>query len=575
MTLAAPVKKIVTPEEAAAELLNRKRARGTLHEFVRQSWHVIEGGRQLRDGWALGAVCEHTQAWVVGEIRDLLINIPPRMTKSTTCSVCLGPWAWIDHPEVQFMYLSYSDKLSMRDHRKSRQLIESQWYQARWGESYALAHDQNTKVRYDNSKGGYRVQTSLTGTVTGEGADRIVLDDPNSMSDLSEAGLATVESFWTDVMPTRLNDARTGGTLIVQQRGHERDLSGTVLKEGGFVHLRLPMEYEPEKPCITVKLPSTLGKKWRDPRIDKGELLWPERIGAEELAQIKKRLGSQYNISGQLQQRPSPGEGGIIKRKWFQIWENAKPPKLDMIMLSIDTAVSEKKDAAYSAITAWGVFRQPVRAGGQWSRLTNTVDTTPESGGGQWSNMSDPTAPIAEVMVPNVILLNIWRDRCEYTELRKRIKRMSDHYLDDGPLTEPPMKPAKAMKPDMVLIESKSSGISLIQELRKIGVLAIPFNPDKLGDKTMRVRLVTPILEGGRVWLPGKPPDFKLPRKFAAEFLEDAISFPKAAARDVVDTMTQALWRLHSTGWISTPDDEAREEKPTHGTGSGAEEAFY
>jgi len=305
----APIPRVVTPEEAAAELLRRKRARGSLYEFLKQAWHVIEGGRILREGWALGAVCEHLQAVIEGEIRDFILNIPPRMTKSTAGSVCLTPWAWLDHPELQFLYLSYSDKLSGRDHRKARVLIESEWYQRRWGSIYNLAHDQNTKVRYDNNRGGYRVTTSLTGTVTGEGGDVIVMDDPNSMSDLSDAGLATVQSFWEDVMPTRLNDFKKGRRIVVQQRVHEKDISGEIIAsdtDGDWVKLILPMEFEERRRCITVRLPSTNGEKWKDPRTKDGDLLWEERVGKNELRRLKKELGSEYAISGQLQQRPAP-----------------------------------------------------------------------------------------------------------------------------------------------------------------------------------------------------------------------------------------------------------------------------
>lgn len=178
-----------TPEEAAAELLRRQEASTSLYQFLRQAWPHIEGARPLRDGWALQAVCEHLDAVISGQIRDFILNIPPRMTKSTAGSVCLTPYAWTTHPELQFLYLSYSDKLSQRDHVKARRLIECDWYQARWGNKFNLAHDQNTKVRYDNNHGGYRVTTSLTGTVTGEGGDIIVCFPAGTLVFTSEGPL--------------------------------------------------------------------------------------------------------------------------------------------------------------------------------------------------------------------------------------------------------------------------------------------------------------------------------------------------------------------------------------------------
>jgi predicted phage terminase large subunit-like protein len=512
--------KIVTPADAAAELQERKKAKQSLYEFLRQGWSTIEGTRLFRDGWALGAVCEHLQAVVEGEIQDFLLNIPPRMTKSTAGSVCLTPWAWLEYPNLQFLYLSYSDKLAGRDHVKSRRLIESPWYQTRWADKYNLAHDQNTKVRYDNDKGGYRATTSLTGTVTGDGGDIVVIDDPNSASDVSDAGLDSVESFWTDTMPTRLNDAKTGRRIIIQQRLHERDLTGiiTAAKDHGFVHLILPMEFEANRRSVTVVLPSTNGKKWADPRKKDGELLWPERVGEKELKKLKRELKTEYNISGQLQQRPAPGEGGMIKRKWFRIHQSENTPKIKYIVQSWDTALSEKKEAAFNACTTWGIF-----------------DDDHE--------------------LPNMILLAAWRKRCEYHDLREHAKRLSKNYLDDSDLDKSPKKENKALRPDLILVEDKTTGKILIRDLRKAGVTVTAFNPDRYGDKTQRVRFAQPTLQSGHVWVPGLAPSFTTPRYFASVFISQCASFPKAASRDLVDTMTQAVLRMQDSGWIWIPDD--------------------
>lgn len=655
-----PALKPPTPEEAAAELLRREGARNSLYEFLKQAWPQWEGARPFTEGWAIGAICEHVQAVVDGEIRDLLINQPPRTSKSSIVSVALCPWSWVTKPSLQFMYVSYSDKLSGRDHVRSRRVLESSWYQARWGNAFNLALDQNTKVRYDNDAGGYRVTSSITGTVTGEGADifclpgdtwiataggpmmissivdeernvpvwsfnhvsgrrelskieafhkntasamahvRIksdgkswplrltpnhsiwvpdkntyvaaddidvgdvvqtisgtgvvahkmngrkvlpidvynisvvgnrnyyaegtlvhnCLDDPNNVSDVSDAGLDTVQHFWEDVMPTRLNDFKTGRRIVVQQRAHEKDLSGiiTSAKDHGWVHLCLPMEFEQARRCVTVKLPSTNGKRWRDPRIFDGELLWPERVGPDELARLKRELRTEYNISGQLQQRPAPGEGGIIKRKWFRVWTQESTPKIDYILQSWDTALSEKKEAAFNACTTWGIFRDPHD-------------------------------------LPNAILLAAWRKRCEYNELREHAKRLSKNYLDDGELTSSPKPTRRALQPDMILVEDKTTGKILIRDLQRAGVTVVAFNPDRYGDKTARVRMITPTLESGHIWVPGRPPDFTRPRHFADVALSQFASFPKGASRDLVDTMTQAILRLQESGWIWRSDD--------------------
>lgn len=172
---------ILTAAEAAEELLHRRQAKGSLYEFLAQAWPVFEGGRDFTSGWAIGAIAEHLQAVIEGEIKDLLINQPPRTTKSSLTAVCLTPWAWIHFPHTQFFYTSYSDKLSIRDHVKARRLIESSWYQTRYKDIYQLTDDQNTKIRYDNTRGGYRVASSTDGTVTGEGGDILICLPGESM----------------------------------------------------------------------------------------------------------------------------------------------------------------------------------------------------------------------------------------------------------------------------------------------------------------------------------------------------------------------------------------------------------
>lgn len=540
-----------TRAEAAAELLRREQAKDSLYTFLGEAWPQFEGGRDFTGGWAIGAIAEHLGAVIHGQIKDLVINQPPRTTKSSLAGVCLTPWAWIHYPQLQFFYTSYSDKLSIRDHVKARRLMQSNWYQARWGDLFDIAEDQNTKLRYDNTKGGYRVASSTEGTTTGEGGDIIVCDDPNSAKDVSDAKLDTVLEWWNYVMPTRLNDLKTGRRIVVQQRVHEKDITGEILKndvDGDWVRLILPMEFESKRRAVTVKLPSTNGKVWQDPRQQEGELLWPERVGKKELRKLKKELKTEYAVAGQLQQRPSPGEGGIIKKKWFQRWEQPEPPRVQFTILSVDTAMSEEKESAQSAATTWGVFEHP------------------------------------EFRYPCVILLSTWRGQVGYPELRERIIRLSNHYLDNGPIYNPdgtqtkPLRPRKDRKPSMVLIEAKNNGISLIQEISKSDINVIRFNPDKLGDKTMRVRLITPLLESKKVWMPGLPLISKDTGKyyydrfrgFADEFVEQCASFPKAESRDLVDTMTQALWRLEQSGWIGVTGDP---EPPPEYTDGGAQDA--
>jgi len=363
-------------------------------------------------------------------------------------------------------------------------------------------------------------------------------DDPNNVKDQSDARLDEATNFFTRVLPTRFNDPVTGRLIVIQQRTHEKDISGYILSNlsSDYVKLILPMEFETKRRCVTVPLRYTNGKPWRDPRKEVGELLHPAQMPKAQLQELKRTIGSSYAIAGQLQQRPAPEEGGMIKKKWWKIWPHEKPPALQYTILSIDTAMSEREDAAYSAATTWGVF--------------NETETPNEYGAGE----GDGGFP---VVIPNVILLSTWREQCAYPELRRRVQRMAIDYLDDGPSQRPVNK---RRSPDIILVEAKANGISLIQDLRRGGVPAIGFNPDKLGDKKQRVRLITPLIESGRVWLPGKGPDYKVPRPFADDFREQCGMFPNAASRDLVDTMTQALWRLQSSGFVWGTGDPGPEE---------------
>ena len=240
----ANYEKLLARPSLVAEI-ESEMARRSLREFVRQAWHVVEPATPYIPGWHLDAICDHLEAVSRREIRNLLINMPPRHMKSLAVSVFWPCWEWATWPERKWLFSSYAASLSIRDSLKCRRLIESPWYQANWGDRFQLTGDQNAKQRFENNKSGYRLATSVGGTATGEGGDRIVVDDPHNVneaeSDLVRRG---VIDWWDQVMSTRLNDPKTGAKVIVMQRVHEADLAGHVLAQGGYEHLCLPAEYE-------------------------------------------------------------------------------------------------------------------------------------------------------------------------------------------------------------------------------------------------------------------------------------------------------------------------------------------
>ncbi len=510
------------------EYLQREAATKSLYEFVKQSWHVIEPVRPFVDGWHIGAICEHLEAVYRREIRNLLINQPPRTMKSSLLSVFFQPWVWCQAPNNRFLYSCYAATLTIRDAVLSRRLIESSWYQKRYGEVFSFAEDQNAKARYLNNKGGYRLSISVDGSATGEGGDFLIADDPNNAKDgESDASRNSTNHWWDTAYSNRLEDPKTSCRIVSQQRLHEKDISGHIMdndSEKEWVKLILPMEYEKVRRCKTIPLPSTKGKLWEDPRQEEGELLWPHRMGEKELKSLKASLKTQYNIAGQLQQRPAPEDGGILKKSYFKWWKQPAPPKIEHVIQSWDPAMSIKEDSCYSACTTWGLFKS-------------------DNG------------------IMNIILLSMWRGIVEYPELRKMAQRLYFDYRDDDVKNE--IKPDGHHVPDVVLVESKASGISLVQDFLRAGIVATRFFPDKFGDKIERVRRISHFIENGRVWVAARPPDYMRLRASSDIFVEQCAKFPRAESRDLVDTLTQVLLRLSSSGWITHTEDTEIEDKYT------------
>ncbi len=317
MSLNISLAELPSLNEVREEKTRRKLARD-LREYVAEAWHVAEPGTVFIPNWHIDAICEHLEAVTHGDIRNLLINIPPRCMKSLLVSVFWPTWVWAADPSVQWLYSAYGQDLSKRDSLKCRRLIESPWYQRYWGEVFTLTTDQNTKTRFENDRTGVRIATSVGGLGTGEGGDIVVVDDPHNVEEaLSDVQREAALIWWDETMSTRLNDPNTGAKVIIMQRLHEGDLSGHVLERGGYEHLMLPMEYEADRRCVT-----SLG--WKDPRKVEGELFWPERFTPAAVAGLKRELGA-YGTAGQFQQSPAPRGGGYFKEEWLRWYDD--PPK--------------------------------------------------------------------------------------------------------------------------------------------------------------------------------------------------------------------------------------------------------
>lgn len=324
--------------------LDRIDAEESLKGFLQLAWPILEPGRAFSPGWHIDAICDHLEAVTSGQITRLLINVPPGCMKSLTTEVFWPAWEWGPKGMASMRYVSssYSEALTIRDNRKMRSLIRHPWYQRNWGDKFQILSDQDSKTKFENDKTGFKIATSVGGLGTGERGDRVIIDDPHNVKDGESEAVRNSTLLWfTEVMPTRINDPEKSSIIVIMQRVHEDDVSGYILsKELGYECLMLPMEYEPDRHCKT-----SIG--FSDPRTEENELLWPNRMNRTVVERDKKILG-QYAAAGQYQQRPSPRGGGMFKKDWFEVVD-VVPAKGRKTARGWDLASTESEDAAYTA----------------------------------------------------------------------------------------------------------------------------------------------------------------------------------------------------------------------------------
>jgi hypothetical protein len=266
------------------------------------------------DNWHVHLMCEHLEACARGEITRLVINVPPRHLKSITVSVAWPAWLLGHDPAARIMAASYSRALSVKHALDCRLVIGAPWYR-RIFPGVELAPDQNEKHKFQTTRRGHRIATSVGGTATGEGADVLIADDPhNPRQAMSERARESALDWFDQTFASRLNDKRRGVIVVVMQRLHARDLTGHLLAKGGWQHLCLPAEAERR-----TRIDFGRVRVLRRP----GALLHPAREGRAEIARAKRELGS-HAYAAQYQQRPRPAEGGLIKLAWFRRF--AAPP---------------------------------------------------------------------------------------------------------------------------------------------------------------------------------------------------------------------------------------------------------
>lgn len=318
--------------------------------FVRMAWPIVEPGRPYLHNWHIDVVAEHLEAVYAGQIRRLVINIPPGCMKSLLTSVFWPIWIWIREPKFRFICASYDVGITIRDARKHIQIMESEWFQERWGSRITLAGNHagwNTAAGFfTNLQGGFRFSTSVGGPVTGRHADCQIIDDPIKPKDLTKLGLENCIEWWTRTMPSRVADPKTSRKVIIMQRLHDLDLAGYCIRSGDYDVLKLPMRYMP-KACSYTSVGG-------DMRLEEGELLWPERFPVEEVSMLEKEM-TPNTASAQFQQDPVPEGGGIFQQSWFQRWTKATlPVRFDDMCQTWDCAFKGTSTSDFVVGQVWG-----------------------------------------------------------------------------------------------------------------------------------------------------------------------------------------------------------------------------
>jgi predicted phage terminase large subunit-like protein len=452
-----------------------QRCRDDFLAYVGQVWPVFISGKHHK------IMADAFERVAKGELKRLIINMPPRHTKSEFASYLLPSWFLGKFPEKKIIQAAHTAELAMGFGRKVRNLVSSEPYQKIF--ETKLSTDSKAANRWNTNKGGDYFAVGVNGAVTGKGADLLIIDDPHSEQEAKLGNPAVydqVYEWFTSGPRQRLQPG--GAVIIVMTRWATRDLTGQILKNSSR---------DGADNWEVIEFPAILPS---------GNPLWPGFWKIEELEAIKAEIPVS-KWEAQYQQNPTSEEGAIVKREYWRIWEDQDPPDCEYVIQSWDTAFEKHNRADYSACTTWGVFRHPDKNGD---------------------------------LKPNIILLDAFKGRMEFPELKKKAFEMW-----------------KDWNPDTLLVEKRAAGAPLIYELRKMGIPLSEYTPHKGQDKIARVNSIADLFASGVVWRPET--------RWAEEVMEEMASFPNADHDDLTDSSSQALMRFRQGGFISVESDEPDE----------------
>lgn len=460
-----------------------------LRLFIKNAWPILEPATIFKSNWHIDAICEHLQACEDGEIKKLIINIPPRHMKSLLVSVFWPAWLWTRKPSLKFLVASYGQDIAVRDAEAMRLLVKSPWYTDRW--PIKIRPTRDAVLAFENMRRGGRISTTVGGSGTGQGGDIIIIDDPlKALEAFSVSARNEVKTWHDSTIARAFNDLDTGIEVVIMQRLHEDDLTGHLLGRSQWHHLCLPARYEPKHPFV-----------WPDdPRTVEGELLWPTRFNEKNLDDLAEEMN--FHIAGQLQQRPAAMEGEILKRAWWRFYERDWDPenleaihnfpRFEQIAISWDLALRDGEHNDYAAGQVWGIHRA------------------------------------------DRYLLKAVQDKMNLHKAKTEIKQLHAWAEERWPRT-----------PIRVLIEKAAAGPQAIEELKREIPGIVPIDPRDGGKKERRAMAAAVPLESHNVFVCGTfAPDsaegYHADRRVTS-LIEECAAFPFGMNDDQVDAFSQAM----------------------------------
>ena len=427
-----------------------------------------------------------------GDKDRICVNIPPRHGKSQLVSIFFPAWYLGRNPNKKVMMVSHTTDLAVDFGRKVRNLISTDAYKGIFP-TVNLAIDSKSAGRWNTNSGGEYYACGVGSALAGRGADLLLIDDPHSEQDVINGNFAVFEKayeWFTFGARTRLMPG--GSVAIIQTRWHMDDLTGRVTRD--MVNNERADEYD------VIEFPAILEVEDLDDGGIVEKPLWPEFFDLEALMRTKASMPT-FQWNAQYQQQPTAEEAALVKREWWNLWMSEEPPSCEYIIMSLDAAAEKHNRADYTALTTWGVFYNE------------------------------------EESAYNIILLNSIKRRMEFPELKELAM---EEYSD--------------WEPDSFIVEKKSSGVALYQEMRRMGLPVSEYTPHRgSGDKLARLNSVSDIVASGLCWVPQT--------RWAEEVVEEIAGFPFMSNDDLVDSTVMALMRFRQGGFIRLPTDEPEEQR--------------